>query len=249
MHGNHGSYGIHDRKARLLYAARLISGFGTRYSSYEVYERALSCYDLLIDAFENPGVARELSGLVHMPANKLQASAEAIIDRLLFNQKNNPYISLGFQGHASASEVTRRWKRLIILYHPDRYPNQKKYEERAKKINQAYAEIKQIEESDIRHEVVKNEVVKNVRKPALVRTGRIHYFRYMKRLPAVIIAAAVLIALISMLLFVSKLRKIHSVAYPHKENQEISGNTLMDYGFPHRDDFHPGYPRAWFIIT
>ena len=206
----------------MLCAARLLSGFGTRHSSNEIYEMALSCYDLLIDMVEDSGVARELSAFVHMPANEIQASAEGIIDRLLFNPKNDPYIALGLQGHVSAAEVTRRWKRLIILYHPDRYPNQKKYEERAKKINQAYSEIQRMKERGIHYEVIRN-----VKKTSFPRTNRIHYFRYMKRLPAVIIAAAILAAIISMLLFVSKIKRIHSVAYPDRETR-ISRSVVIN---------------------
>lgn len=216
------SYQDKGRKARMLCAARLISGFGTRYSSNEIYEMALSCYDLLIDMLEDPGVARELSAFVHMPAKEIQASAETIIDHLLFNRENNPSISLGFQGHVSAAEVTRRWKRLIILYHPDKYPNQKKYEERAKKINHAYAEIQRLKERGIHYEVVRN-----IKKTSFPRTDRIHYFRYMKRLPAVIIGAAILMAIISMLLFVSKIKRIHSVAYPGRETR-ISRSVVIN---------------------
>lgn len=216
------SYQDNGRKARMLCAARLLSGFGTRHSSNDIYEMALSCYDLLIDMIEDSGVAGELSVFVHMPANEIQASAEAIIDRLLFNQKNNPYISLGLQGHVSAAEVTRRWKRLIILYHPDRYPNQKKYEERAKKINQAYSEIQRMKERGIHHEAIKI-----VKRPSFPTTNKIHYFRYMKRLPAVIIAAAILMAIISLLLFIGKIKRIHSVTYPDRETT-ISRSVVIN---------------------
>jgi hypothetical protein len=204
MQGNHNSESIKDRRPLLLCAARLISGFGTRYSLDEVYETASGCYDILIDAVENPGVTKELSGLARMPSGKLQASAEAVIDCLLFNRRDNPYISLGLRGRASAAEVTGRWKRLIMLYHPDRYPNQKEYEERAKRINQAYAEIRRMGEKGVLHNVARNEVSANARRPTIVRAGRVHHFRYMKRLPAVILAVAVLMALISIMLFVVK---------------------------------------------
>jgi len=249
------SYQDNGRKARLLCAARLISRSGTRHSSHELYEMALSCYELLLDMIEDSGVAGELSAFVHMPSNEIQAAAEGIIDRLLFNPKNDPYIALGLQGHVPAEEVTRRWKRLIVLYHPDRYPNQKKYEERAKKINQAHAEIQQIsnqqsgiyqayseirqmKERDIHHEATRI-----VKRPSFPTTNKIHYFRYLKRLPAVIIAAAILAALISMLLLVSKIKRIHSVTYPDRETRistnvvinSSSGNPVESLHFPSLD--------------
>jgi hypothetical protein len=226
MHSTRSPFSsISDRKSQLLCASRLISEFNTRHASNDIYERALSCYDLLIDMLEDPGVARELSSSIHMPANKIQASADVIIDRLLFNQKNNPYLSFGFQGYVSAAEVTRRWKRLIVLYHPDRHPNQKKYEERAQKINQAYAEIQRIEKKGIHYDAVKH-----AQRPSFAMSNKIHYFRYMKRLPTIIVGAAILVAIVSMLLFISRIRKIHSVTYSNRETG-ISRNFVINNEF------------------
>jgi hypothetical protein len=205
----------------MLCAARLLSGFDTRYSLIGSYEMALSCYELLIDTLESPAAASEMSAFAHMPANEIQASAETVIDHLLFNHENNPYVTLGVQRHAPPAEVTKRWKRLITLYHPDKYPNQKKYEERAKKINQAYAEIKRRKEGDTRYEIMHK-----VKRYHSHGNNRIYYSRHMRRLPAVIIAAAIIMAIISMLLFISRIVKVYSSPRPGRD-VKISISEVM----------------------
>jgi preprotein translocase subunit Sec63 len=196
----------------MLCAARLLSGPHARYSLNESYEMTLSCYELLIDMLESSAAAGELSAFTHLPASEIQTSAETIIDRLLFNREDNPYLALGLERHAPATEVTRRWKRLITLYHPDKYPNQSKYEERAKKINQAYAEVRRLKERDAR-----DEILYKVKKYHLSKNNRIYYSRRMRRLPVVIVTAAIIIAIISMLLFIGKIVTRHSVARPDRE--------------------------------
>jgi hypothetical protein len=217
----HTSYHDNGRKSRMLCAARLLSAFDSRYPLNGNYETALSCYELLIETLESPAAAREMSAFVHMPANEIQASAETIIDHLLFNHENNPYVTLGVQRHAPPAEVTRRWKRLITLYHPDKYPNQKKYEERAKKINQAYAEIRQMTEGDARYEIMRK-----VKRYHPHGSSRIYYSQRMRRLPAVIIAAAIIMAIISMLLFVSRIVKEYYAPRPGRE-VKISMSAVM----------------------
>ncbi len=206
------------KKAEMLYAARLLSGADRQYSLEENHGLALSCYDLLIDTIQNPAVARELSMFTHMPPNEIQASAETIIDRFLFNRENNPYTTLGFQSHAPNTEVAKRWKRLITLYHPDKYPNQNKYEERAKRINQAYAEIRRMKEEERCCEILRD-----VRKYHSPGNDGIYLLRYMRRLPSVIIATAIIMAIISMLLFISMIIRRHSVAHP-RSGIKISTN-------------------------
>lgn len=202
MHVHRHSYSISGRKSRLLSAAKLISHSRTGLPSTHLYEMALDCYGLLMDALEDPGVAREISAFAHVPANEIPAAADAIIDRLLFNRENNPYISLGLKENVSVAEAARRWKRLIILYHPDRYPNQAKYEERAKKINQAYAELNRM-----RGKAVRYEVIKNVRRTSSYPNSKMLYSKYMRRLPAVILTIAVIMAILAVLLLVIRSKK------------------------------------------
>ena len=198
-------------KSSMLCAARLLSGSDIIHSLKGNYETALSCYEILIDTLESPAAAKELASFAHMRPKEIQASAETIIDQLLFNHENNPYVTLGVQRNASSAEVTRKWKRLITLYHPDKYPNQGKYEERAKKINQAYAEIRQMNKGGARYELMR----KVKRHSRASNPG--YHSRRMRRLPVLIIAAAVIMAIISMLLFITRIVRGYPAPRPGKE--------------------------------
>ena len=60
-----------------------------------------------------------------------------------FNPEGNYYITLGLPQNISQDELSRRWKRLMLLYHPDRQGgNEEWVSERAKKVNEAYAALK-----------------------------------------------------------------------------------------------------------
>ena len=132
------SSNIQNRKIKLLAASRLIYRFDEQCSFDEIYERALRCYEILLDVFESPDTSKEISELIKLPELKIKRHAEAIIERLLFNKENDPYISFGMERYANLDDISRRWKRLMMLYHPDKYSDKVKYEEKAKKINEAY---------------------------------------------------------------------------------------------------------------
>ena len=60
-----------------------------------------------------------------------------------FNPEGNHYITLGIPQNLSQEELGRRWKKLMLLYHPDRQRgNEEWVTERAKKVNEAYATLK-----------------------------------------------------------------------------------------------------------
>lgn len=66
-----------------------------------------------------------------------------MISRLHFNGRNNHFLTLGLPQTASAEEIRQRWKRLMMLYHPDRHEGNPEWvEARAKKVNEAYSELK-----------------------------------------------------------------------------------------------------------
>lgn len=60
-----------------------------------------------------------------------------------FNPENNYYITLGIPRNASQDKMRERWKRLMLLYHPDRQGGDEEWvSERAKKVNEAYSTLK-----------------------------------------------------------------------------------------------------------
>jgi len=60
-----------------------------------------------------------------------------------FNPEDNFYITLGVAQDAGLDDIRDRWKRLMLLYHPDRQEGGNEWvSERAKKVNEAYTELK-----------------------------------------------------------------------------------------------------------
>lgn len=133
-----GTHKGKDRKLRILATARLIKS-GQEGSSLD-YERALRCYDILIEALEDPETSKELSDITGATVEQVREISETIIDSLLFNRERDPFRSLGLPGNTDREALNKRWKRLLRLYHPDRFFNEKEYEEKAKRINEAFNE-------------------------------------------------------------------------------------------------------------
>ena len=206
-----------ERESGLQSAARLISSFHERRPLDEVNEKALRCYDLLIEILENSSTAKKISLMLHIPEIAVQGHAEAIIDLLLFNKKNNPFISLGLQRLAPLPEIKKRWKRLIMLYHPDKNLNQKSYEEKTKKINEAYVKITTMKERTISPEPMKQAIRFSAHKDA------IRHFGYLKHLPTLIIIGVIVMALLTILLFIVYRSRAHTDGHPYEVIQVHSG--------------------------
>ncbi len=191
------------REFQSLLAASLISRF-EKISEEEVYEKASRCFDFLLDVWESPETAKRLALLIDRGISSVQHSVGAVIDLLLFNRNNDPYVSLGLPRYAGKSEVKCRWKRLIVMYHPDKYPNQREYyEEKAKKINEAYEEIRKISAAHTLHESAA--YAAGVNTPL---TRAVHYPKYLKHVPTIILALVILIALVSILFFINTMKDI-----------------------------------------
>lgn len=71
--------------------------------------------------------------------------ANFVISMMHFNPENNHYVTLGISSRASQDEIRERWKRLMLLYHPDRQVDNREWsDERAKKVNEAYTVLKNV---------------------------------------------------------------------------------------------------------
>jgi len=185
-----------SRTLRVLTTTTLIRRFHEQCPLDELYDKAVRSYETLIDVIQNPASASEISALLNIPEDTIKHYAEAIIDILLFNNENDPYLSFGLKRYAPFSEVNRRWKSLIVLYHPDKYLNQKIFEDKAKKINEIYGEIQQMQEQ--RQYSKSLNTVSGMSHP---KNDQAYYVRYLKNIPYIIIALAIIIAILSILLF------------------------------------------------
>jgi hypothetical protein len=202
---NSHKFSENQEKKRLIFsAASLIKRFNENPPLDETYNRAVGCYEVLLDIIERPEAAKEVSDLIKESQDKIRMSALKIVNILLFNDKGSPFMSLGLANHATDNEIKKRWKRLLMLYHPDRLYNQKRVDEAAKKINGAYEELKQRKEKNIRSE-------KFIKKPRQyipeqkyfnARSAGIHNFKYLRYLPALILIAFISFAIFIVALFV-----------------------------------------------
>jgi len=203
-----------ENEFQLILAAGLIRGFA-RISPEETYEKAVPCFESLLEIKESRDAASKVSSLIDGKLASVQEIAEAIIDRLLFNSAHDPYLSLGLPENAGRTEAAKRWKRLIVLYHPDKYPGQKEYEEKAKKINEAYEEI-QTGERKIPLPRPDSRVNGDI--PPVINT--MHYTRYLRRVPAFILALAIFTAILSILFFI---RTIQNDRQPNRRDEKTGG--------------------------
>lgn len=125
----------------MISTAGLIARFYEGCRLREIYEMILSHYEKLLTILEDPETAAEVSGLMGLPVDKVKDATESIIVRLLFNKSDDAFVSLGLRHDASISEAHHRWQRLMMLYHPDRQNGAGMHDDKAKRINEAFAMI------------------------------------------------------------------------------------------------------------
>jgi len=69
--------------------------------------------------------------------------ANFVISKMHFNPEENFYVTLGLPMNATPEDIRQRWKRLMLLYHPDKQTGDEEWvSERAKKVNEAYSTLK-----------------------------------------------------------------------------------------------------------
>jgi DnaJ-domain-containing protein 1 len=197
-------YGAEERRSRTLSAAALIARFKDGRPLDDGSNNIFSCYETLLDIIDNSHAAVEICQLLSMPEAKVRSYAEEIIDLLLFNGKNDPYLSLGLPGGTPVADVNRRWKSLLLLYHPDKYSNRRDHEERAKKINESYERIRSAKGHVDGPGLTASP--KKVKVKSRAGTGRMRLLKRLRYLPDFILALVVVGAVISALILISILR-------------------------------------------
>jgi hypothetical protein len=94
------------------------------------------------------------------------------------------------------SEVNKRWKSLIVLYHPDRNSSKQLFESRAKKINGIYEQMLRLQEQKLYPRSLNNMI-----EVSLPRSSKLIHEKYFKYIPHIIIVLAIIIAILSLILF------------------------------------------------
>ncbi|MBI5378929.1 MAG: J domain-containing protein, partial [Nitrospirae bacterium] len=100
------------------------------------------------------GEESDVAGKIAEVADPLGVDAKSVVDGANFllsllhaGPEGNPYRVLGLDRNASQEAIKRRWRLLMQIYHPDRYPDPPDWvAERAKQINEAYTLLRDEEE-------------------------------------------------------------------------------------------------------
>ena len=192
-----GTHRTRDKEFKLVLASGLLCSY-ERSTPGELYQKALKCYEVLIDILEDADTARDVSALVSRPVTSVQDSARSIIDLLLFNKAADPAVALGLPENADKTEANRRWKRLMVLYHPDRYPDDHAYEERAKRINEAYEKLQRGQRKDFYVDVDQS-----AKQNELHAADQIPTVTAMRKVPVFILALVIFACIISLWLIIS----------------------------------------------
>ncbi len=109
----------------------------------QLYREATHCFDALIDISHNTDAVKDFASRRKTDLKYLVDGANFVISQMHFNAAGNYYVTLGIPQNSSPDEIKERWKRLMLLYHPDRQTGQEEWvSERAKKVNEAYNTLK-----------------------------------------------------------------------------------------------------------
>lgn len=203
---------VMEKKMKLLTAAGIIAGYYSGSSIREIYGQIVANYEKLLGILEDPEAASEIAKLMDLPAGQVKEIADSIITRLLFNKTRDPFISLGLRHDSSLPEAHHRWKRLITLYHPDKQKDAGMTDDRAKRINEAFAELSWKKRDGIGAES------NTVRREMGVRTARAEdkaaimkaSFRHAKYIPFVILGLTVMLAISMLAYCISRILKVYS---------------------------------------
>ncbi len=108
-----------------------------------IYREAIRCFESLIEISTGADAISEFALHKGIDLKYLVDGANFVISKLHFNDENDYYLTLGLARTATQEEIHGRWKRLMLLYHPDRHGvNTDWVTERAKKVNEAYSVLK-----------------------------------------------------------------------------------------------------------
>jgi len=112
-------------------------------SADRLYRDAIGCFDCLIEISNNTDATLACASRHDIDIKYLVDGANFVISRMHFNPESNYYITLGLSQNVSHEEIRERWKKLMLIYHPDRQGGDDSWvSERAKKVNEAYSILK-----------------------------------------------------------------------------------------------------------
>ncbi|MEW6002613.1 MAG: DnaJ domain-containing protein [Nitrospirota bacterium] len=128
---------VYDKALKFIGEVRA----GISWERFRIY--ALYYFDAFIDMLNDTEDVRKYLSLKNIEKKYVFRHVRDILYRLHFNREDDYYLTLGLPCNATDSRIRKRWKDLMLLYHPDRLRDDSTYStECAKKINEAYGVLK-----------------------------------------------------------------------------------------------------------
>lgn len=103
--------------------------------------QAVRYSEALIDMLSGAAEAENFLSLKGISREYVNTNIRGILSRLHFNRENDHYLTLSLSRDASDAQINKRWKDLMLIYHPDRSSDEDAAE-CAKRINEAYNVLK-----------------------------------------------------------------------------------------------------------
>jgi hypothetical protein len=178
-------------------------------SADRLYHNAIGCFACLMEISHNTEAIMTFARRHDIDLKYLVDGANFVISKMHFNPESNYYITLGLSQNVSQEEIRERWKKLMLLYHPDRHGGDDSWvSERAKKVNEAYSVLKDNEKRQsfdrrlLEQTIARNPLPRSGTNPssASSRSGRKisdpEWDRSKKNIPKFLVGAYVVAALV-----------------------------------------------------
>ena len=203
--------------------------------------QAVRYSDALIDMLNEAGTVRKFLSEKGISAEYVRKRVRDIFTRLHFNPENDYYLTLFLPRSASLGQIHKRWKELMLIYHPDR--NSSDDAARcAKQINAAYDILKNPEkkrEYDMRTMMTGDTYLRPLPKRASRRRQPARYPfispGLRRTLPKLIIPCSILISLVILL----------SIFLNNRQDRYLPGTKISPPGQERPADKidSPEYPK------
>jgi curved DNA-binding protein CbpA len=112
---------------------------GISWERFRIYGIAYA--DAFIEMLNDSEDLREFLSAKGISREYVSGHVRNILYQLHFNRENDHYLTLALPHTASEVQINKRWKDLMLIYHPDRNPGDEAAES-AKRINEAYNTLK-----------------------------------------------------------------------------------------------------------
>ncbi|MFH0933252.1 MAG: DnaJ domain-containing protein [Nitrospirota bacterium] len=200
-----------------------------RFCMYAIYYS-----EAFIDMLKETGGVRKFLSSKDIDRKYVLENSKEIFYRLHFNRDNDHYLTLALPRNATQPQIHKRWKDLILLYHPDRNRDSGRYmAECAKRINGAYSALKdEVERMKYDRKILRPEGIysNNVyKKPRIVASKRRLFLSpHVKRLiPKLITLSYIVVPLLILLIifFENRPQKIRIFQAAASHTTHVSANS------------------------